>query len=85
MMQLFNYIGMGYNYQNGIKDKNLLSNDQISRRIVERPSYITYLGYVNFLPACLVGPVYEYIDFEHYLNRTGDYANIPSTLPAIGK
>jgi hypothetical protein len=36
---------------------------------------------VNFLPACLVGPVYEYTDFENYLNRTGDYVSIPNTLP----
>lgn len=85
MMQLFNYIGMAYNYQNGIKDPAKLSQDQLDRRIIDKPNYITYLGYVNFLPASLVGPVYEYIDFENYFNRTGDYVNIPNTLPAVGK
>lgn len=29
--------------------------------------------------------MYEYSDFEHYLNRTGDYTNIPSTLAPILK
>lgn len=39
---------------------------------------------MNFLPACLVGPAYEYTDFENYLNRTGDYSAIPSTVtPAL--
>jgi len=50
-----------------------------------RPNYYTYLGYVNFLPACLIGPVYEYRDYEDYLNRVGDYANIPSPIKAISK
>lgn len=58
MMQLFNYVGMGYNYANGAVDLNKLTPDQIKRRIVDRPNYLTYLGYVTFLPACLVGPVY---------------------------
>lgn len=34
MMQLFNYIGMGYNYQNGGKAPEELTRDQIERRIV---------------------------------------------------
>lgn len=63
MMQLFNYIGLGYNYQNGAKSDDKLIPDQIKRRVVERPEYLTYVGYVNFLPACLVGPSYEYTDF----------------------
>ena len=42
------------------------------------------MGCVNFLPACLVGPVYEYRDFEDYLNRVGDYTQIPSPLKVIG-
>lgn len=63
MMQLFNYIGLGYNYQNGAKKDEELSAEQLERRVVDKPNYLTYLGYVNFLPACLVGPVYEYADF----------------------
>ena len=63
MMQLFVWVGMAYNYQNGLKDKSKLSEDAQRRVINERPNYITYLGYVNFLPACLVGPVYEFRDF----------------------
>jgi lysophospholipid acyltransferase len=84
MMQLFNYIGLAYNYQNGDRPEQELTPSQRQRRVVQKPSYITYLGYVNFLPACVVGPVYEYADFDHYLHRTGDYQHIPSTLqPAL--
>lgn len=85
MMQLFNYIGLGYNYQNGAKPAEKLSQDQLQRRIVDAPNYLTYLGYVNFLPACMVGPSYEYVDFDNYLHRRGDYASIPNTLIAMFK
>ena len=34
MMQLFNYIGLGYNYQNGAKPEDSLTPDQIKRRVV---------------------------------------------------
>lgn len=33
-MQLFNYIGLAYNYQNGALPENQLSKDQIKRRVV---------------------------------------------------
>lgn len=82
MMQLFNYAGLGYNYQNGEKDQDRLTADQIKRRVIARPEYLTYIGYVFFLPACLVGPVYQYTDFEDYLNRRNDYASIPNTILA---
>ena len=34
MMQLFNYIGLAYNYQNGAKPIDQLSESQVSRRVV---------------------------------------------------
>ena len=43
------------------------------------------MGYVNFTPACLVGPVYEYVDYEMYLNREGDYTSIPNTFNPLVK
>lgn len=48
------------------------------------PDILTYIGYVFFLPSCLVGPVFQFRDFEDYINRKGDYDNIPNTLkPAL--
>ncbi len=34
MMQLFNYIGLGYNYQNGAKPLDSLTSEQAERRVV---------------------------------------------------
>lgn len=36
-----------------------------------------------FLPASLVGPVYEYTDFDAYLHRRGDFKEIPSPAKAV--
>lgn len=56
----------------------------MKRRVKTLPDYLTYLGYVFFLPACLIGPVFEFRDFEDYLNQKGDYEKIPSTIrPAL--
>lgn len=33
----------------------------------------------------MVGPSYEYVDFDNYLHRRGDYASIPNTLIALIK
>ena len=34
MMQLFNYIGLAYNYQNGAKPDEQLSKEQLQRRVI---------------------------------------------------
>ena len=34
MMQLFNYIGLAYNYQNGARPTEELTSDQVKRRVV---------------------------------------------------
>lgn len=58
MMQYFLYVSLGWNYRNGGKAMEELSEDEKRRCILKLPNYFTYLGYVFFLPACLVGPVF---------------------------
>lgn len=40
-----------------------------------------------FIPSCLVGPVFEFNDYQHYLYKTGIYKDITpgSTMGAIRK
>jgi hypothetical protein len=52
------YVGLAYNYQNGLKSDDELSTDAQQRKVVELPDYFTYIGYVFFLPASLVGPCF---------------------------
>lgn len=53
MMQVFLYIGFAYNYQDG-KD----TNNNNTRKIVDFPPLYEFIGYLFFLPATLVGPVF---------------------------
>lgn len=79
MMQVFQYISFSYNYQDGA------STERSEYTIVDLPSYAEYLGYVMFIPSCLVGPVFEFNGYQHYLYRTGIYKDIKPgfTFPGI--
>ena len=43
------------------------------------------MGYLNFLPTCLIGPPLEYNDYKDFMENRDVYANIPSVLKATGK
>ena len=58
MMQTFLYVGLAYNYQNGMRPDSELTEDANRRKVKDMPDYFTYLGYVFFLPASQVGPVF---------------------------
>ena len=54
MMQVFQYISFSFNYQDG-----LLAQKENNEFTIKRlPPYAEYLGYVLFVPSCLVGPVF---------------------------
>ena len=53
MMQVFLYVGFAYNYQDGLNE-----NNNSPRKITQLPSPTEFVGYVFFLPASLVGPVF---------------------------
>jgi lysophospholipid acyltransferase len=64
MMQVFLYVGFAYNYQDGLNEKN-----HSPRKIEKLPALKYFIGYVFFLPATLVGPVFEFKDYQNYLFR----------------
>jgi D-alanyl-lipoteichoic acid acyltransferase DltB (MBOAT superfamily) len=43
------------------------------------------VGYVFFLPASIVGPVFEFSDYQNYLYRRENYAKVPSPLGGMLK
>ena len=47
-------------------------------KIEEMPSFFTYMSYMYFFPASLVGPSMHYTDYINYIEQRGRYANIPS-------
>lgn len=86
MMQVFLYVGFAYNYQDGAAGASHQSLAS-ERTIYSFPSYKEYLGYVLFVPSCLVGPVFEFNDYHNYIYRKGIYENVSKgfSIPGIKK
>lgn len=82
MMQVFQYVSFAYNYQDGQSSTHITKYS-----IAELPSFLHYLGYVQFIPSCLVGPVFEFRDFHDFVHRSGVFQNISGgcSTPAMKK
>jgi len=37
------------------------------------PNFLEYFSYIYFIPSCIVGPFFEYKDYENFMYRQGDY------------
>ena len=38
------------------------------------PNILEYFSYIYFIPSCVVGPFFEYKDYENFMYKKGDYA-----------
>jgi hypothetical protein len=44
------------------------------------PTLLELYGYTYFIPACTIGPFFEFKDFINFVESKEHYANVPSTL-----
>lgn len=44
---------------------------------MELPQFIDYLGYLQFVPTCVLNTPVDYTRYNRYMNQQGSYANIP--------
>ncbi|EPX73246.1 membrane bound O-acyltransferase [Schizosaccharomyces octosporus yFS286] len=51
----------------GRQAENTLSDYQKQRRLKKLPNLFFFLGYVFFFPSVLVGPAFDYVDYEHFI------------------
>ncbi|KAI9105377.1 MBOAT, membrane-bound O-acyltransferase family-domain-containing protein [Phlyctochytrium arcticum] len=72
----------------GTKPLKELSDDQRQLAIREMPGIIEFFGYVFYFPAFLVGPSFEFRDYQKFIRREAPYDNVPScfvpTVRAVG-
>lgn len=85
MISTTKFITFAYCYQDGAYEVEELNypQEQASRRILSLPSLWKYLGYIQFIPTAMIGPTFEYSDYDDYLGRKGQFAHIPNTLMAV--
>ncbi|EPY50263.1 membrane bound O-acyltransferase [Schizosaccharomyces cryophilus OY26] len=56
-----------WSVHDGRQPENVLSDYQKQRRLTKMPSPFFFLGYVFFFPSLLVGPAFDYVDYEHFI------------------
>lgn len=61
----------------------LLFNSKLERL----PNILEYFSYIYFIPGCVVGPFFEYKDYENFMYNKGDYncPNKPNRFPIVIK
>nr|KAJ3419216.1 lysophospholipid acyltransferase [Polyrhizophydium stewartii] len=58
--------------------------DERQRAIRRLPSTLEFLGFVFFFPSFLIGPTFAYVDYDHFIRREADFAEVPASfIPAM--
>jgi lysophospholipid acyltransferase len=65
-------------YRDGAHDSAKLSEEQNYRKLQNLPSIFEFFSYVFFFPCSLIGPIFEYKDFDMLMRKEGKFANAPS-------
>lgn len=85
MILVSKYSLLAYNIDDGRAEEAKLTAEQLRNRVTSSVGFLDFMGYVSFLPTCLIGPPLEYNDFKNFMDKKEVYGNIPSVLKATGK
>jgi len=69
-----------WNVWDGQQNPADLSPEQQARAVKKLPSVLDYAGFVMFFPSVMVGPAFDYIDYERWIN-TSMFELPPGTDP----
>ena len=84
MMNTPKYTSFAWNYKDGAEPKEKLSKDQYQHRIEKLPGLLPYYSYIFFYASSLVGPAFDFSEYDDFINLRGDFKNLPSSfVPAI--
>jgi lysophospholipid acyltransferase len=59
-----------WNVWDGKQKDSDLNETQKERAIKQLPDVLTYAGFVAFFPSVMVGPAFDFVDYERWLNTT---------------
>lgn len=76
MMTITKFTSFAFCYSDGNKDEQKLTKFTLKYSVKEF-TLLEYFGYIYFYPTCIMGPFFEFSDFRNFINREGDYINIP--------
>jgi lysophospholipid acyltransferase len=73
---------LAWNYIDGGKPDEKLSEDQLARKVVKIPNVLEYFSYMNFYGGALVGPTFDFAEYQEFIERRDGYKSVPSTILA---
>lgn len=84
MIAVCKYSSFAWACQDGTKPEETLSEEQREFRLSTVPTFYEFLSYMLFLPTAVMGPSLEYRQFQDYLDRNKQYADVPDRLKRVG-
>lgn len=83
MMVICKYSAFAYACEDGLKDPASLSKEQQEFRLEKVPSFYEFVSYLKFLPTATMGPYLEYRQFDDYIRRQKQYADLPDRFRPV--
>jgi len=71
---------LAFCYKDGGMKEEDLTKDQIERQVKELPTILEFVSYVWYSNACALGVFFEFSDYKRWIERTHEYANVPSPI-----
>lgn len=62
-----------------------MTPEQKELRLVNVPSFLDFICYLQFLPTSVMGPGLEYSDYISFINKEHQYAKIPNSKKVVLK
>ncbi|CAK88292.1 unnamed protein product (macronuclear) [Paramecium tetraurelia] len=78
MMDTPKWTAFAFCVSDGLKTQ--LSKEQEIRKIVKLPSFFEYFSFIFFFAGSVLGPCFDYYDFDQFINEDKEYKSIPSTI-----
>lgn len=90
MINVCKISAIAFSYYDSDRDEKKCTDYMLRHKLDRVPNILEYFSYIYFIPSCIVGPFFEYKDYENFMYKKGDYANeyekiIPNKFPVVFK
>eukprot|EP01016_Furgasonia_blochmanni_P041140 TRINITY_DN530_c0_g1_i8.p1 TRINITY_DN530_c0_g1~~TRINITY_DN530_c0_g1_i8.p1 ORF type:complete len:409 (-),score=48.87 TRINITY_DN530_c0_g1_i8:106-1332(-) len=82
MILTWRLLSFGFSHADSFKPKEQLSKYQYAKRIENLPNYFKFLSFAFFFIS-FSGPTMEYVDYDDFMHRRGNFANPPSAALVV--
>lgn len=76
MMDTAKYTIIAFNISDGLAKNKKLNKEQEAKALKKIPSFIEYFSYIQFFASSLMGPIFEYSEFNDFINLRNEFAAI---------